>query len=209
MTVKEFFKSKAFKCIVVLMSILLVCGIFLTIMNGFLEVSAEERFARAIKKIYGHDVETVEIDNLKDYTATSKYSEVLKAYMVTEDGDYLVNVKGKEGFGGSVTCWIVVEMSDDGSEIEGIYKIVIDKAPGESYISKISQSRLDELAAKAKYGEELLGGFIHNSTTKHDEEGYVKTGASYSMRAISNAVNGAMNFVADYLEKTQGGTENE
>lgn len=199
MTVKQFFKSKTFKCIVVLLSILLVCGIFLTVMYGFLEVSAEERFSRAVKKIYGHDVETVEIENLNDYTTKFKYSQVLKAYEVVDDGNYLINVTGKEGFGGSVTCWIVVEMSEDGSAIEGIMKIVIEKAPGESYISKISQSHLDQLAKKAEYGKELAGGFIHNSTTKHDEDDYVKTGASYSMRAISNAVNGAMDFVAEYI----------
>lgn len=197
MTVKQFFKSKTFKCIVVLLSILLVCGIFLTIMNGFLEVSAEERFSRAKKKIYGHDVETVEI-NLKDYNTDFSYSQILKAYEVSDDGNYLINVTGKEGFAGRVTCWIVVEMSEDGNSIEGIMKIVIDKAPSESYISKISQSHLDQLAKKAEYGKELEGGFIHNSSTEHGED-YVKTGASYSMRAISNAVNGAMEFVAEYI----------
>lgn len=200
MTVKQFFKGKAFKCIVVLLSILLVCGIFLTIMYGLLEVTDEERFTNAKNKIYGHEVATEQIENLNDYTTKYKYSEILKAYKVVDDGNYLINVKGKEGFaGGSVTCWIVVEMSEDGKSIEGIMKIVIDKAPSQSYISKISPSHLNELADKAEYGEELIGGFIHNSTTKHDPDDYVKTGASYSMRSISNAVNGAMDFVAEYI----------
>ena len=198
MTVKQFFKSKTFKCIVVLLSILLVCGIFLTVMYGFFEVTAEERFKRAVEKIYGKEVATEEID-IGNYKTKYQYSEVLQTYKVLDDGNYLLNVTGKEGFGGSVTCWVVVEMSEDGSAIEGIMKIVIDKAPGESYISKISQSHLDQLAKKAKYGEELAGGFIHNSTTKHDADDYIKTGASYSMRAISNAVNGAMYFVAEYI----------
>lgn len=198
MTVKQFFKSTTFKCIVALLTILLICGIFLTIMYGFLEVSDEERFARAKNKIYGHDVETTNI--VLDNEFKNSYYQVLKAYKVTDDGDYLINVKGKEGFaGGSVTCWIVVDMSEDGNSIDGIMKIVIDKAPGQSYISKIKQNHLDQLAAKAQYGKELAGGFIHNSTTKHDKEGYVKTGASYSMRCISNAVNGAMDFVANYI----------
>ena len=194
MTVKEFFKSKTFKCIVVLLSILLVCGIFLTIMYGFLEVSDEERFDRAIKKIYGDSVTTVEID-LNKHTTEFEYSTVVEAYTVTEDGNYLVKMEGREGFAGTVTCWVVVITGEDGKSIDGIKKIVIDNAPSESYISKIKQSQLDELAAKAEYGKELSGGFVHGSVTEHGED-FVKTGASCSMRAISNAVNGAMEFVA-------------
>lgn len=198
MTVKQFFKSKAFKCIVALMTILLVCGIFLTIMYGFLEVSAEERFNRAIKKIYGQEVKTEQV-NTEGFKTEFDYSTVIEAYRVTDDGNYLIKMEGKEGFAGTVTCWVVVVM--DGNKVDGIKKIVIDSAPSESYISKIKQSNLDELALKAEYGKELAGGFIHGSSTTHGED-YVKTGASCSMRAISNAVNGAMEFVEMYLDAT-------
>lgn len=194
MTVKQFFKSTAFKCIVALLSILLVCGIFLTVMYGFLEVTDQERFDRAIKKIYGKEVNYEQID-ISDEETSFEYSTVIEAYLVTDDGNYLVKMEGREGFAGTVTCWVVVEMGEDGKTIDGIMKIVIDSAPSESYISKIKQSNLDELAAKAEYGKELEGGFIHGSSTAHGED-YVKTGASCSMRAISNAVNGAMDFVA-------------
>lgn len=197
MTVKQFFKSKSFKCIVALLSILLVCGIFLTIMYGFLEVSDEERFARAVNKIYGQEVTTEQV-NIEDIKTEFDYSNVIEAYRVTDDGNYLVKMEGREGFAGTVTCWVVVDMSEDGKSIDGIKKIIIDNAPSESYISKIKQSSLDELAAKAEYGKELAGGFIHGSSTTHGED-YVKTGASCSMRAISNAVNGAMEFVAAYI----------
>lgn len=200
MTVKQFFKSKSFKCIAALLSILLVCGVFLTVMYGFLEVSAEERFSRAINKIYGQEVTTEEI-NIDRCTSEFEYSTVIEAYKVTDDGNYLIKMEGREGFAGTVTCWVVVEMSEDGKTIEGIKKIVIDNAPSESYISKIKQSHLDELATKAEYGKELEGGFIHGSSTTHGED-YVKTGASCSMRAISNAVNGAMEFVDTYLDAT-------
>lgn len=196
MTVKEFFKSKAFKCIVALLSILLVCGIFLTVMYGFLEVSAEERFDRAIKKIYGKEITTEEID-LSALNTEFEYSSVVEGYFVTDDGNYLLKIEGREGFAGSVTCWVVVEVGENNT-IDGIMKIVIDNAPSESYISKIKQSHLDELASKAEYGKELEGGFIHGSSTVHGDD-YVKTGASCSMRAISNAVNGAMDFVAAYI----------
>lgn len=193
MTAKQFFKGKAFKCIVALMTILLICGIFLTIMNSFLEVSAEEKFNRAIKKIYGTTVTTEQID-LTGLNTEFEHSTVVDAYVVTDDGNYLIKMNGKEGFAGKVTCWVVVEIGENG-EIAGIMKIVIDSAPSESYISKIKQSNLDALAAKAEYGKELAGGIINGSSTEKGDD-YVKTGASFSMRAISNAVNGAMDFVA-------------
>ncbi|MDE6850823.1 MAG: hypothetical protein K2J54_05815, partial [Clostridia bacterium] len=105
MTVKQFFKSTAFKCIAVLMSILLVCGILLTICNSLFYVSAEEKLARAISKIYGDSV-TYEVETVdSEITVTS--AQVLEVYEITTEkyeGDYLLKVKGNGGYGGgSVT----------------------------------------------------------------------------------------------------------
>ena len=55
-TKQPFIKSAAFKCVTALLTVLLICGVFLTIMNGLLAVSPEERFERAIMKIYGNSV---------------------------------------------------------------------------------------------------------------------------------------------------------
>ena len=52
MTVKQFFKSNIFKCLAALLCVLLVCGVFLTIMNGLLAVSDEEKFQRVLSEIY-------------------------------------------------------------------------------------------------------------------------------------------------------------
>lgn len=199
MTAKQFFKSTAFKCVITLFAILLVCGVFLTVANGFLYVSDEERLDRAINKIYGHKVDKTEID-LSGKTTAFDYSTVTEAYKITDDGNLLVKAEGKEGFGGNVSCWVVVTVEGEGAnaKVGGVKKVAIEKAAGESYISKISQSALDELAAKAVYGKELEGGFKHGAQDKGDD--YIATGASYSMRAISNCVNGAMEFTALYLE---------
>ena len=59
MTVKEFFKSNAFKCIAALLSVLLVSGIFLTICYGFMEVTDGERLQRAVTSIYSGKEVTV------------------------------------------------------------------------------------------------------------------------------------------------------
>lgn len=53
MTVKQFLKSQAFKCIIVLLCIALVAGGLLSILNDLLSVSAEERTMRAIESVYG------------------------------------------------------------------------------------------------------------------------------------------------------------
>ncbi|MCM1437596.1 MAG: hypothetical protein NC131_00090 [Roseburia sp.] len=188
MTAKEFFKSTAFKCIVVLLSILLVCGILLTIFNSLFYVSAEEKFSRAVNKIYGKQVETQEIELTDDMTVKFSSSSVSEAYKVVDDGNYLIKSTGKQGFGGDVTCWVVVRMSEDGNEVLGAGNIAIDKAAGESYVSKLDSSELAQFS-KIEYTE----GFVYELGIGGED--YFKTGASYTMRAISNAVNGAIEFV--------------
>ena len=78
MTVKGFFKSTAFKCIITLLAILLVCGVFLTVANGFLQVSEEERFDRAIKKLYGKDVTVERIEDLSDQKTKAKRASAVR-----------------------------------------------------------------------------------------------------------------------------------
>lgn len=199
MTVKGFFKSTAFKCIITLLAILLVCGVFLTIANGFLSVSEEERFDRAIKKLYGKDV-TVERIDLSNQKTSFDYSDIVEAYKVKDDGNYLIKAEGKEGFGGTVTCWVVVETGDgeNGAKVvTGVMKIAIEKAAGESYIGNVSEEALNELAKKATPGKEVEGGYKHGSREDGDDK--IETGASFSMRAISNCMNGAMQFAENYL----------
>lgn len=188
MTTKQFFKSTAFKCIAVLLSILLVCGILLTICNSLFYVTAEEKFARAVKKIYGKSVETEAVVFDDDTQTTFSSSSVSEAYKVLDDGNYLIKSTGKQGFGGDVTCWVVVRMSEDGKSVAGAGNIAIDKAAGESYLSKIDSSELAQFS-KIEYED----GFIYE--LGKDGKDYIPTGASYTMRAISNAVNGAIEFV--------------
>ncbi|MCM1546459.1 MAG: hypothetical protein NC033_05425 [Clostridiales bacterium] len=183
MTVKQFFKSTAFKCIAVLLAILLVCGILLTVCNSLFYVSAEEKLQRAISKIYGETVtyETEVAD--KDILVTS--AQVLEVYDITTEehkNDYLLKVKGNGGYGGgSVTCWVRVEAAAGGSTVK---KITIDSNVGQSYITKISSGALGNLVNKQK----------NDGFTSFDTDG-IKTGASFSMNAISNAANAALTYV--------------
>ena len=55
----NFFKSTAFKCVTVLVCLMVVLGGALALLNSLWSVSPEERTARAIKKIYGTEVSYV------------------------------------------------------------------------------------------------------------------------------------------------------
>lgn len=201
MTVKQFFKSTSFKCIAALLCILLLCGVFLTIAYGFLEVTDEERFQRAINKIYGKNVTTEEVD-LSEKNTNLSASTIQNLYLVKDDGNYLVKSAGKNGFGGSVVCWVVIITNDDGNAVSGVGAVTIDSAPGESYIGYISDENLSQFSKDYKDGIVYDYGY-KNEGTKVPGDMYINTGASFSYRAICNAVNGAIDFVKAYLSGTE------
>ena len=178
MTVKQFFKSTSFKCIITLLCVLLVSGIFLTIMNSLLKVTDQEKFDRAIKKIDGTSVKT-------EAVAVEQYNDnatIEEAYIVKDDGNYLVKATGKGGYdNGTVTCWIVVELK--GGAVSGIGKVVIDSNVGQSYIDRVGSKALNQ------FSEFYEDDIIYTPT--------LITGATVmgTKNAICNAVNGALDFV--------------
>ena len=178
MTVKQFFKGTAFKCLISLLCVLLVCGVFLTVMNSLLAVSAEERFERAIGKIYGKPVRT-EVLAVENYNTNANIEE---AYKIRDDGNYLIKSIGFGGFdNGTVTCWVVVELS--GGSISGIGKVLIDSNERQSYIDRVSASALNQFGELYESGIYYTQDLITNATVAN-----TKT-------AICNAVNGAVDFV--------------
>ena len=177
MTVKQFFKSTTFKCIITLLCVLLVSGIFLTVMNSLLKVTDQEKFDRAIQKIYGKSVKTeaVQVENYND-NAT-----IEEAYLVKDDGNYLIKVTGKGGYdNGTVTCWVVVEIKN--GSVSGIGKVVIDSNVGQSYIDRVGSKALDQ------FSEFYEDGIIY---TPNLITGATVTGTK---NAICNAVNAALDF---------------
>ena len=178
MTVKQFFKSTSFKCIITLLCVLLVSGIFLTIMNSLLKVTDQEKFDRAIQKIYGTSVKT-------EAVAVEQYNDngiIEEAYIVKDDGNYLVKATGKGGYdNGTVTCWVVVELKN--GSISGIGKVVIDSNVGQSYIDRVGSKALNQ------FSEFYEDGIIYTPT--------LITGATVmgTKNAICNAVNAALSFV--------------
>lgn len=180
MTVKEFFKSTAFKCIVVLLCVLLVSGVFLTVMNSLLAVTEQERFDRAIQKIYGQPVKTESVAISEQYNDNA---EIEEAYLIKDDGNYLVKSTGKGGFdNGTVTCWVVVVVKN--GAVSGIDKVIVDSNKNQSYIANINDNFLNA------FKDNFVAGTPYNVNV-----GFLKTGATRSGNAICNAVNGAVDFV--------------
>lgn len=209
MTVKGFFKSNAFKCIVTLLCVLLVSGIFLTIAYGLLEVSEGERLQRAISKIYTGDAPIIhgvdENGNDKVITSSEKNpkslvkntlkvgkAEILAAYKITFEGaddvHYLVQSRGKEGYsGGTVTCWVAVNVDETGKQIKNIAKVQIGGNTAQTLMNKITDSLL------ASFTKSLPeDGF-------YPDDGYAVSGATLSCTAICNSVNGAVGYVNEEI----------
>lgn len=181
MTFKQFFKSTAFKCLITLLCVLLVSGVFLTIMNALLKVTDEERFERAINKIYGKSVKTEAVAVGEQLNEDNYHIE--DAYLVKDDGNYLIKSTGKGGFdNGTVTCWVVVVVK--GGAVAGVDKVVIDSNEKQSYIGNINSAFLDGFKTN------FTAGVPYNANV-----GFVKTGATFSGNAICRAVNGAVDFV--------------
>ena len=92
MTVKQFLKSQAFKCIIVLLCIALVAGGLLSILNDLLSVSAEERTMRAIESVYGEQLnyETLTFDESE---LANEYGSIDQAYLL-ENGCYMLRSTG-------------------------------------------------------------------------------------------------------------------
>lgn len=195
MTVKGFFKSVTFKCIAALLSILLVCGILLTVAYAFLEVTASERADRAVAKIYsGIDVTRGDALLKDDESPAYGQATITQAYPVTykdasgnEVKDFLVQATGKGGFsGGTVTCWVPVTVKEEDGDtvIAGVGNVSIDSNVNQSFIGNITDEFL------ASFGKKYAKDIYYSV-----EDGFVVSGTSRSSNAICNAVNGAMSFV--------------
>ena len=195
MTVKQFFKSNAFKSLAVLIAIVLVAGVLLAICNDIFFVSDEERFARSIAKIYGAEVETQEVA-LTDEQKSYNNGRVEEAYLVLDDGNYLLHTAGYGGYSGgsgTVTLWVVIgcETSADGMPtLTGIEKVVYDTNDGQTLISNFSDSYYDYFTSQNE--AIAAGGYFTAIKGSSDALNNIVAGASQTSNAMVNAVNTAL-----------------
>lgn len=188
---KKFFTSAWFKCIAVLLSIALVSGGLLAILNDVLYVSAEVRTMRAITKIYGEEKEysvVLDVDGTDENKKTAYICEdfgtISKIYVIGEktsgEFDYLFKATGEHGYkNGTVSLWIQVKVSGGEQKIE---KVILDGFTKQTLMSKLGSSYYDEFA-------EDFNGEYFSAKEEKDKTYAPVSGATYSATAANNAVN--------------------
>lgn len=193
MTVKEFFKSKTFRCIIVLLCIALVSGGLLAICNDLLSVSKDERRDRAIKSIFDENKESVgvydEDENEQTYIyyvideKTEEKKEIGKinvVYKLTESGNYLIKATGFDGYQkGSVSIWCVAEFKD------GAFSGLSTK--------DIKIAGNEKQTLMSKFNDSELKGYLTDGEK-------VTSGATYSSQAVRNAVATVRWYASTVLE---------
>lgn len=201
MTVKQFFKSTAFKCILVLTCIALVAGGLLAILNDVLYISPEERTQRAIKKIYGKEVGFSELvvngDNGQfAQFATNQYGNIDSAFKL-EDGNYLIKSTGTEGYkGGSVTTWIVAKFQD--AQFKGLEKVIVESYDKQTLMSNFKGSFYE---VYVNNNDHILSGGMFGNVSGDTVIGNLTSGATFSSNAVNRSVNCALVYIRNVLAK--------
>ena len=188
MTVKQFFKSQAFKCIIVLLVIALIAGGLLAILNDVLYVTEEERTMRAIEKVYGEEMRYEELSFEADKLAND-YGTLSKIYLL-ENGNYLVQATGGNGYkGGTITVWVVLTVKD--GAFNGIEKVVLESYEKQTLMSKLTYD------VYSAHNDEITGDVYF--TTGGDGIKVLISGATLSTNALNNAVDCALQFAREVL----------
>lgn len=188
MTVKQFFKSQAFKCIIVLLVIALIAGALLAILNDVLYVTEEERTMRAIEKVYGEELQYEELSFEAD-KLSNDYGTLSKVYLL-ENGNYLVQATGGNGYkGGTITVWVVLTVKD--GAFNGIEKVVLESYEKQTLMSKLTYD------VYSAHNDEITGDVYF--TTGGDGIKVLISGATYSTNALNNAVDCALQFAREVL----------
>ncbi len=181
------------KSVIVLFAICLVIGILLPALNDILYVSPEERTLRAVRKIYGTEMQAttvIDVDNDKESQITYDFGSINKVFKVNDD--ILVQATGFEGYkNGTITLW--VRVVNDGENK------IIDKVLQESFTKQTLMSKLDG---------KFYNGFLTDVTKAYKdktlftsdtkEPNSIKnpvSGATYSANAACNAVNAVIKYV--------------
>lgn len=189
MTVKQFFKSVTFKCLVTLLCVLLVSGIFLTIMNGLLGVSDEERFNRKVGKLYT-DGSSISTELKVDTQTKVGDSTIEKVWFIPEKNDYLVQSYG-QGRDGKITVWVIVSTADN--KISGLGTVLVYETV-DSYINYVPGWNSNI----SNFSKDYVDGIQFAYGTKGDSM-YINTGASISFNAICACVNDSVTYMKTYL----------
>lgn len=193
MTAKQFFKSTAFKCIAVLLIVLLISGELLTIAYAYLKVTNEELFGRKISVMYGGEKVTATEQDISGKNTNVNDAKIENLWYVNEKNDYLVQAASR-GNGGDVICWVTVRMHDNKVDVKGIGKVLLFavKDPAE-FVGNIGSDVYE------RFPYDYYDGKTFSYGDKTSPE-YIKTGASYTLTAVCNDVNASVAFVKAFAK---------
>lgn len=187
----NFFKSTAFKSIIVLLCIAVIAGGLLAILNDLLYVSDEERTQRAIKSIYGKEINFEELEIVE---SSNEYGTVDSVYLLN-DGNYLIKATGLHGYkDGTVSVWMVAEFSN--GEFLGLKKVVVADYEKQTLMSSFTN---DFYNTFANSNDEVLEGKYFAVSADENNIENITSGASKSSNAINNAVNSGLYYVRNVI----------
>lgn len=172
---------QAVKAIAVLVIICLICGLLLALCNDLLYVSDEDKFNRAMAKIYdgygNGDTQfnsTYKLETALASSTTGKINSIKKA----EGKDvYIFDVQGYGGYKGAITLYVVVGPLESGDN--GIIAWTIKEHNGETLLSNINTNW---------YVNKPIKDYPFSV------DNHKATGATMSSSAINNAINLACSY---------------
>ena len=175
-TLKTPFWKSVCKSLIVMVLIIVFCGGTLAIINDLCKVTDEERIQRAIDKIY--TTESVSLEGTLDVSnyTNSDIGEIKACYKLS-NGDYLVHSVGKKGYSnGSITLYVAVSINNDTAIVK---KTVLDSYKGQTLMSKLNG----------------LYDKFNGKTSNDNVDDVIESGATYSSKAVQNAIKSALNYV--------------
>ena len=195
MTAKQFFKSTAFRALAVLLAITIVAGGLLAIFNDLLYITDEERFNRVIEEIYGGNAKVEKtILSTDDEAMTFDNGTVSQVYLM-DDGNYLIQATGKNGYnGGTVTVWVVHNF--ERSSWKGIGKVVYESNTSQTQMGTFSSSYYELFT---QYNDEILDDMLFSAEGEANTVPALVAGSSRTSRAFCNAVNTSILYVKSEL----------
>lgn len=189
MTVRQFLKSKTFSALLILVLIALVAGGSLAVLNDVLAIDDEERVRNAIEKIYGEAVGFIERD-VEEELAENEYGTVNSVYLLS-DGNYLFQTTGNNGYkNGTVTLYIAVRGEE--GKFAGFIKTAVAGNEKQTLMGDFKDSFFTIYASDDVLNDGYFSIDGADGTVKH-----VKSGATFTSRAVNNAVNACLYYIRE------------
>ncbi len=196
---KNFFSNIWFRCIFTLLTIVLISGGLLSVLNDLLYVPEEERTERAIQSIYG-DVEDfgVEYDGETSTKVLEyEFGKIEKIYDVQADEEnsyILFKATGNQGYkGGTISLWVSVKMSEAG--IYSIEKTLLAGFEKQTLMSKLNDAFYGNFNLQDTV--ETYENSYYFTTNPGESNSNLVSGATMSARAANNAVNCVITYLGE------------